>query len=205
MFRTRIAGCLRSCPIVLAACLLAQASVSLALRAEAPKAALTPEQQEKLKERDRFEARTRALQQEGKLVEAIAAAEKMLVIEQQVFGNMHEEVAGSLEWLAGMHQQRDDFAAARKARQEVLTIRVKLHGAEHWKVTDARLALADVEGLGRMTASQRQRLAEAERLNAEVVALYHQGRFPEAVHGLVRLSSSASRRWATSTPPTPPA
>ncbi|HEY7428890.1 MAG TPA: tetratricopeptide repeat protein, partial [Gemmataceae bacterium] len=154
---------------------------SATVRTESPKPSPTREQQEKLKERDLYLAEANRLQREGKLVEAIAAAGKKLAIERQVFGDVHEDVAGSLESLAEMHHQRENFAAARKARQEVLTIRVKLHGEEHWKVTDARLALADVERLGRMTPRQRQRLAEANRLNGEVVALYQQGRFREAV------------------------
>src|SRR5437867_3327547 len=81
---------------------------------------LTAAQKERLKERDKYGELTAKYRKEGKLPEAIAAAEKMLAIEREVFGNFHEDVAGSLEQLAEMHEQREDFAAARKARQEVL-------------------------------------------------------------------------------------
>jgi tetratricopeptide (TPR) repeat protein len=147
---------------------------------ETPKE-LTTQQQEQLKERNRLLSEAQLLRREGKLIEAIAAAEKMRAIERQVYGDIHAVVVESLEWLAGMHQQREDFAAASKARQEALAIRIKQHGAEDWRVTDARLALADVNNLARMTHQQRRRLTEAYRLGGEVVRLSRQGRFREAV------------------------
>ena len=61
----------------------------------------------------------------------------MLAIEREVLGAEHPEVAASLAWLAGVYAEREDFAAAREARREVLALRVKLHGEEHWQVTDA--------------------------------------------------------------------
>src|SRR5947209_8678694 len=97
--------------------------------------ALTKEQQDKLKERDRFQKEAEKLWAEGKLTEAVAVAEKMLAIERAVFGNFHEDVAGSLEFLAGMQDALHDFPVARKARQEVLAIKTKLLGAQHWQVT----------------------------------------------------------------------
>src|SRR5438552_5096886 len=152
------------------------------LRGDEPKPPpLTAAQKERLKERDRFGAETQKLRQAGKLAEAIAAAEKMLAIERDVFGNGHEDVAGSLEQLAEMHEQREDFAAARKARQEVLAIRTKLHGEKHWRVTDARLALTHVDLLAKLTPEQRQEVNEAKQLSQKVVALKEQGKYREAI------------------------
>jgi hypothetical protein len=142
---------------------------------------LTREQQEKLKERDRFEKEALQFRAEGKLSEAIAAAEKMLAIEREVFGRVHAEVAGSLEFLAALHAARDDFPAARTARQEVLAIKRKLLGADHWQVTDARIALDDVELLARMEPADRRRLAETGPLNEREHQLYQQGKTNEAI------------------------
>jgi CHAT domain-containing protein/Tfp pilus assembly protein PilF len=139
-------------------------------------APLTKEQQEKLKERDRFEKEARQLRAEGKLPEAIAAAEKMQAIERQVFGNVRAEVAGSLELLAELHEAREDFPAACQARQEVLAIHTKRLGAQHWQVTDARLALEDVDRLARMEPANRRRLNGAEQLSSQAVQLYQQGK-----------------------------
>ena len=90
------------------------------------------ERQERLQERDRkLWAEAQRLRAQGKLDEAITAAEKMLAIEREVLGAEHPEVAVSLEWLAKVYIEREDFAAARKARQEVLALRGKLHGRNH--------------------------------------------------------------------------
>ncbi len=168
------------------ACLLAPGMFSSSLRAEPVPPPLNSEQQKKIKERDRYAAEVVRLQQEGKLAQAIAAAQKMLAIERQVFGDVHEDVVGSLEWLADLFEQQENFTAARTARQEVLTIRLKLHGEKDWRVTDARWALSDVERLMAMTPAQRHTLAEAGKLNESVLALMRQGRAREAVQPALR-------------------
>jgi tetratricopeptide (TPR) repeat protein/CHAT domain-containing protein len=157
----------------------------VAAGAEPPKKPLTAAQQERLKERDRLEAQARRLGQEGKLVEAVAAWEKKLAIEREVFGNVHDTVAQSLQELANMQEFREDFAAARKVRQEVLAIHTKLHGTKDWRVTDARLALEDSERLARMDAASRQRVGQALDLSTQVEQLRQQGRNREAL-GLAR-------------------
>jgi CHAT domain-containing protein/tetratricopeptide (TPR) repeat protein len=148
---------------------------------ESKPAPLTQEQQQKLKERDRLAKEAQQLWADGKLAEAIAAAEKMLAIERQVLGPVHPDVVGSLQFLAAMHEKRADYPAARKARQEVLAIQTKLLGADHWQVTDARLALQSVEGLARMAPADQRRLAEAGQLNNHVVQLYRQGKMQDAL------------------------
>jgi tetratricopeptide (TPR) repeat protein len=157
------------------------AGVADAQAPEAKPAPLTKEQQEKLKERDQYDKEARKLQAEGKLPEAVAAAEKMLAIERQVFGDLHAEVVESLQLLAELHEAREDFAAARKARQEVLAIQTKLLGERHWEVTDARLALEYVERLARLEPADRRRLTEAWELNGRVAQLYEQGKTQQAL------------------------
>src|SRR5262249_20623665 len=99
-----------------------------------PPKPLTPEQQEQLKERDRFEKDAQTCRQAGKFSEAVVAAEKMLAIERAVFGDFHQDVAGSFEILAELHESLEDFSAARQSREKVLTIKMKLLGTEHWQV-----------------------------------------------------------------------
>src|SRR4051794_668126 len=92
-----------------------------------PQAApLTREQQEQLKERDRLWQEARKLEAEGKLAEALAAAHKKLVIEREVFGTAHKEVAETLQFLCEMHERRGEFPVAHKGRQAVLAIQTKL-------------------------------------------------------------------------------
>jgi CHAT domain-containing protein len=149
--------------------------------ADEPTPPLTPAQQQQLKERDRWAAETKKLRQQGKLAEAIAACEKMLAIERDVLGNVHANVANSLEQLAKMQEEQADFEAAKKARQEVLAIRRKLNGDKHWRVTDARLALALLEKLVQLTPEERRQLEQAKRLDDEERALYRQSKYQEAV------------------------
>jgi tetratricopeptide (TPR) repeat protein/CHAT domain-containing protein len=148
-------------------------------RAEEPP--LTAEQRERLKERDRLAAEAGKLLEEGKLAATVTAWEKKLAIERQVFGDLHEAVVQSLQGLAGLHEFREDFAAARKARKEVLALCRKLHGDKDWRVTDARLALADSERLAGFDAAGRSRYWEAVALANAVDERKQKGRVPEAV------------------------
>src|SRR5262249_43315176 len=142
---------------------------------------LTAAQQARLKERDRYAAQAEKLWRAGKQAEAIAAWEQKLAIEREVFGEAHEEVAESLEQLAGLHEAREDFPAARKVRREVLALRSRLHGEKDWRVTDARLALENTEHRARLDANSRQRLRQASELNRQVLSLWKQGRSREAL------------------------
>src|SRR5579871_3113347 len=64
-------------------------------QAPAPKP-LTPEQNEKLKERDRLAKESNDLAPARKPSEAIVAAAKKLAIERDVLGNLHEDTLKSL-------------------------------------------------------------------------------------------------------------
>src|SRR5579875_2500433 len=74
---------MRGLLMVIGLCLL------VAVRAaEPPAKKMSPEErQAKVKERDRLWAETQKLRAENKLPEAVAAAEKMLAIERNLFGN----------------------------------------------------------------------------------------------------------------------
>jgi tetratricopeptide (TPR) repeat protein/CHAT domain-containing protein len=91
------------------------------------------------------------------------------------------DFASMLEGWAKQLTSREDFAAARKVRQELLAIRTRLHGGQHWQTTDARLALAYVERLARLPADQRRRLAEADRLHERAMDLARQGKDDQAL------------------------
>jgi len=162
------------------------------LAAQEPKP-LTEEQKARLKERDQYEAEANRQEKAGKIPEAIAAAEKMLAIEREVFGNRNEDVVESLEMLARLHEHREDWAAGRKARLEVVSIRMGLYGKDDWRVTDARLGMAHLELLAKLDDPGRQKVRRAEALNDQVFALWSQGRSREALP-LVRESLKLRRQ-----------
>jgi len=146
-----------------------------------PARPFTAEQQEKLKERDRLVVEANRLQTAGKLVEAIAAMERSVALHRDVIGRDDLAVLKPLSFIAELHESREDFAAARKIRQEVLDLASKRRDKEHWQVTDARLALADLDRLEKMPAADRKRLDGTRLLNLQMVRTYRQGKVREAV------------------------
>jgi tetratricopeptide (TPR) repeat protein len=146
-----------------------------------PKGARTKEQQEKLKECEKLKGDIKKLRAAGKLPEAIAIAKRIVAIQQQAIGETQDDLADSLVLLAKLQEEREDFQAARKDRQRVLQIRTKLHGKEHWKVTDAQLGLADLSLLEGMRPVDRGQLREADRLSEQVQALSGAGKYREAL------------------------
>src|SRR5205814_1304819 len=96
-------------------------------------------------------------------------------------GNLHEDVVGSLQWLAQLHEQREDFKAARAALQEVVAIKEKVYGVRHWQATDARLARARSARLALLDEAQRLLLTQAGQASARAAALSDQGKVAEAI------------------------
>jgi tetratricopeptide (TPR) repeat protein len=173
--RTIVLACLA---IVLTA---APRALGQAPAAPKPSRSSTANRQERLNDRDRLAKEVEQLKTHGKLLDAIKAVEAMRTIEREVLGETSEDAIGSLEILAKLHQDREDWAEAKKAWSEVLELREKTLGKDHWKVTDARWALADVESLSKMDAAKRRRLAEAEKLDQKVEELFGQGKYSEAM------------------------
>ncbi len=124
-----------------------------------------------MQERDRLESEARKLRAEGKLAEAIAPAEAMLANERVVLGPASEDAIESQDLLDRLGKSLGEWAVASMARREILDRRVDGLGRDHWRLTDARLALEGVEAHARMTANQRRRLVEADQIQASLLAL----------------------------------
>lgn len=130
------------------------------------------------------------LESDGKLADAIALWEQAVVLLRPVVGDTSEPMAKLNERLAGLHEKAENWLAARKARQEVVAIRGRLYGDKDWRVTDARLAVQDVEIRGRLTPHERSELAEAERVMLKVRISDRLGTADAAI-------PLAARAWAT--------
>ena len=115
-------------PFMLAENGAAQAQVIANLATQSP--ALTTAQRERLKERDRLGEQAAKLRSEGKLAEAIAAAEGMLAIEREVLGDASDDAIGSLELIASIQEQRDDWPAAFSLRRNVLNCELRTLGED---------------------------------------------------------------------------
>ena len=117
----------------------------------------------------------------GQGEQARAALEQMLPEQRKYFGPTQLDLAYSLELLAELHEGREDYLAAARARKEGASIRAKVQGEGHWEAVNARLRAERAEHLAGLSREQRQRLAEADRLHARAAALAAQGKRPEAV------------------------
>ena len=145
-------------------------------------APLTPEQRKtRLKEQDRLDKESTKLRNAGKFDEAIAAAEKMLVIEREVYGNDYPDTASYVSWLAMLHLEKGDFADARKLCEEVLATQTRLFGKDSWQVTDARLALGDVAVWTKLKPEDRQSLVHCDVLANQVRHLCMDGNAASAL------------------------
>ena len=60
-------------------------------------------------------AEATAVEQKGKWEEAVAAAERMLAVEREVFGDAHVDVAGSLERVGALRRRLGEWGAAAAA------------------------------------------------------------------------------------------
>ena len=116
----------------------------------------TAEQQELLKEAEKWSDETAKLRKEGKLEAAIAAAEKMLAAEVKLYGELHDDPIGSLGQIAECREQLEQFAEAKIVREQILALQTKRFGTDDWRVMDARLATEHIELLRKLT----QRLSE---------------------------------------------
>ena len=154
---------------------------------------LTTEQKELVKEARKWDKETSKLREEGKLKEAIAAAEKMLAAEMKVYGELHEEPVGSLKLIATMQEQLEQFGEAKKTRQRLIDLQTKRFGKEEWRVTDARTALQSLEIVERLSENDRSELRRAEEENTRLVAEYRKGNFDAAARMGVKVLATRKK------------
>jgi CHAT domain-containing protein/tetratricopeptide (TPR) repeat protein len=142
---------------------------------------LTEEQRALLKERDQYAAEAEKLLRAQEPRKAIDALDKKLAVERRLYGPAHAEIAQTLERLAGLREEVEEFAAARKAREELVAMRTTLHGEKDWRVTDARLALEDLGLRTRLDADGRRRWRQADEVAGRAGLLSQSGRGAEAL------------------------
>jgi hypothetical protein len=97
-----------------------------------------------------------------KLDEAVAETRKLLALQREVWGELHEEVVVCLGYLARLQEFREDWEGARDALNQVLMIRRRQPGPGEWRVADAQRALGDLDRRAAMAVEQRRRLRRAD-------------------------------------------
>jgi hypothetical protein len=153
----------------------ADKSPAKAATAPANKAPLTPQQQERIKERDKLFQQSLKLREERTLDDAIAADEKVLAIDREVLGNEHGDTLASLCDQAELRQQNGDCDGARRLFEEALMTKSRLYGKDAWQVVDARLDHADVDVWSKLKPEDRKALDRCVDLTNQVGELMDQG------------------------------
>ena len=144
------------------------------------KVELTAVQKERMKEWVAFKKECLEFRRSGKLAEAIDATKKMLAIEREVFGDEHDQTLGSMDSLAQLQEQREDFASARTTREEILAIRRRVSGGDHWRTADCQRALENVTVLEKLSSDERLQVLRATVLNSLAVRYTSMGHYAEA-------------------------
>jgi tetratricopeptide (TPR) repeat protein len=138
---------------------------------------------EPISERDALVDKAQKFKADGKIAEAIEAAERVLAVDVPSRGGrtVLKLVADDLDFLAGLHEQRGTFAAARKLRLSRQTICEMMYGLDDWRTTDASLAVANVDCLAKLSRDERNELARADQWDAQADTLCRAGRYQQAV------------------------
>jgi CHAT domain-containing protein/tetratricopeptide (TPR) repeat protein len=132
-------------------------------------------------QRNALRSQVEALRSQGKPTEAIAVLHRQLVLERQVLGQAHPDVAASLLRLAELQEARGDVTAGAAAYREAAAMWEKLLGKGHWQSTGARAGLSHCEAVAALDEAQRKQLAEASRLDQQRDSLAKMGKAREAV------------------------
>lgn len=142
---------------------------------------LTTQQKGRLRIRNQYRQLAKELEQKGKFDEATQTVEKMLSIEREVFGDLHDDVVDTLKNLASLYQKMESFPNAVKTLQDVLSIQSRRYPPKDHRKIDAALELAWVEQLSKLDKSDGQRLSQARSISAEAAQLYYLRKFKEGI------------------------
>ncbi len=119
------ASLLRSCVLALGAWAavagFADSSDPSTANVPAANKPLTPQQHQRLKERDELDSQASALLAKGKFDDAVAASKKALAVDREVLGDEHRESFDAMQLVVRLMALNGDFAAqanwAKKAWQ----------------------------------------------------------------------------------------
>lgn len=121
------------------------------------------------------------LMKEQKRDEAAVRLEEMLPLLRRMLGDDHSQVVDALVCQAALEETRGNWAAARKARSEILDIKTRVLGKDNWQVVDARLQLADCELLDGLSDKKRNDWAAAGQLLAEAKSLREKAKLSDSL------------------------
>ncbi len=161
--------------------ILCLAAVMLAGPVALPRASHAEDESPGIAEIQRLLERSRSEAAAGRADEAVAAAKKALAIQREMPDDQHGQLAETLEWLAGLHEEHQDFTAARTALEELLAVRRALHGERHWRTSQARVDLEKIIRFQALRPEQRNELEKAKQAQRQAMQRYQAGAPLEAL------------------------
>jgi CHAT domain-containing protein/tetratricopeptide (TPR) repeat protein len=126
-------------------------------------------------------ARYQTQRQAGQLKEAIGTAREVVALVERLEGSWNEAVVRGLERIAQRSRAVGADEQAITYAERAYRLRQRLHPTGDWRIVDARLHLEEMRNHARRDEAARQQLQKAERLDAQVVRLYQQGKSKEAL------------------------
>jgi CHAT domain-containing protein len=159
-----------------------------------------------VKERSQLSKTAQRLRQAGNFQEAVAITEQWLLLEREQYGSESQELMNCLRFFAECALHADNLGKARAARAEILHLETRAFKPsevgtpsrilEESKITDARLALAYVDAVLKLTPADRRELLAASRLmnEAEALSSIHGHRENGYREAFVRVEQSAAIR-----------
>jgi hypothetical protein len=136
-------------------------------------AKFTQEQCRRLRERDGWKTQLAQLRGAGKFAEALTLAEKMLLVDREIFGPDHPLVGQTLAATVELYARRHDFPGAKRAADDVRRIQAAWYGDKHWRAGDARLSLERLEKLAALDKASLARMDEADAQLRGLIADRH--------------------------------
>jgi tetratricopeptide (TPR) repeat protein len=115
------------------------------------------------------------------LREVVELSEAAFGVNDQNFNDDSSDFMYILNRAANELVQSGDVPAARELRQQLLKLRIRHLGADHWETTNARVELSEIDILEQLTPAQREQLRSADELFNKVVALDQQHRYQDAL------------------------
>ena len=108
---------------------------------------------------------------EGKWPESLALQEKVLAATRAQPETKAAGLIEPLDFLAQLQEFLEDFAAARRSREELIQLAETAHAQHRWRIDDARRDLTRIERLTQLSPDQRKQVREAHFLLLRAVEL----------------------------------
>jgi tetratricopeptide (TPR) repeat protein/CHAT domain-containing protein len=160
---------------------VAFALIGLGRVVSADEPAADAERAARIAERDRLRKEALELRGQGKNTEAIECAQKMIAVQQELFGKDNRDLLAIWGFIAEIAEGTEDWTRAGEARAQAWRIAALAYGKSNWRTTDARLAREHVARLRGLSADDRGALREATKDNRDFARLFSAGKYDDAM------------------------